>query len=65
MPLIDRAAVGREGRARDGEVGADEIGLRVSILPTRVGEKVVIGEASNTKARSKSPLFSGLSAPRL
>ncbi|HET9159827.1 MAG TPA: efflux RND transporter periplasmic adaptor subunit [Caulobacteraceae bacterium] len=31
----------------------------------RVGERVVIGEASNTKAKAKSPLFSGLSAPKL
>jgi macrolide-specific efflux system membrane fusion protein len=31
----------------------------------RVGEKVVIGEASDAKAKAKSPLFSGLSAPKL
>jgi macrolide-specific efflux system membrane fusion protein len=31
----------------------------------RVGEKVVIGEASGAKAKAKSPLFSGLSAPKL
>lgn len=60
--------IGPDGNAQDRKVA---IGLANSSVAQvveglRVGERVVIGETSAAKAKSaKSPLFSGLSAPKL
>jgi macrolide-specific efflux system membrane fusion protein len=59
--------IGPDGAPQDRRVA---IGLSNSSVAEvkdglRVGEKVVIGEASSEKATARSPLFSGLSAPKL